>query len=89
MGECNLAANPETYYGFRDTDGDFRSIMAYNCKTTQCDSNPNSSCTRVQRFSFPGDYVTGGTNMGRFRFVPFRSVPFVFGRCHFVVEPHV
>merc|ERR1719203_1530301 len=40
-------------YGYRDPDGGFRTVMAYNCRTDQCDNNLSNSCTRVQRFSTP------------------------------------
>jgi len=45
--------NQNYYYGYRNPDGQFRSIMAYGCKTGQCDNNKKNGCTRVQRFSNP------------------------------------
>jgi hypothetical protein len=50
------------YFGWRDPDAQFRSIMAYQCATDECDDNPsihsNSTdgirpCIRIQRSSNP------------------------------------
>ena len=38
-------------YGYREKNSMFRDIMAYNCKTGQCDDNAGHSCSRIQRFS--------------------------------------
>jgi hypothetical protein len=38
-------------YGWRDPNARFRSILAYNCVSGQCDNNAGGGCTRVQRFS--------------------------------------
>jgi len=38
-------------YAFRDPSGDFRSIVAYKCKTGQCDNISKIGCPRVQMFS--------------------------------------
>jgi len=38
-------------YGFRDPSANFRSILAYNCASGQCDGNAGGGCSRVQRFS--------------------------------------
>jgi len=43
--------NPKPNYGYRDPNGKFRDMMAYNCKSGQCDNVASRSCTRVQRFS--------------------------------------
>jgi len=40
-------------FGYRDTNGGFRSILAYSCAQGQCDNNPGGSCTRIIRFSNP------------------------------------
>lgn len=40
-----------SHYGWRDPQGEFRTIMSYNCRTNQCDSNSATSCGRVLRFS--------------------------------------
>merc|ERR1711862_752121 len=38
-------------FGHRDKDAKFRDIMAYDCKSGQCDNVVGKTCTRVQRFS--------------------------------------
>jgi len=38
-------------YGYRNKNSIFRDIMAYDCKSGQCDNNKGVPCTRVQRFS--------------------------------------
>lgn len=40
-------------YGYRAPDASFRTILAYNCATPQCDNIPvtENGCPRVQRFS--------------------------------------
>jgi len=48
--ECN---NNDYRYGWRDEQAQFRTIMAYNCVTGQCDNNPGGGCNRIQRFSTP------------------------------------
>ena len=40
-------------YGYRDPNAAFRTIMAYNCKSGQCDGNPGRRCPKIQRFSTP------------------------------------
>jgi len=50
-GTTNTCGTSSYSYGFRDPAGGFRSILAYNCRTGQCDNNSSNSCTRVQRFS--------------------------------------
>jgi hypothetical protein len=49
------ACNNNNYYnfGYRDPDAIIRTIMAYNCRTNQCDNIKYNSCTRNQRFSNP------------------------------------
>ena len=46
-------------YGFRDPKGRFRSIMAYDCKSGQCDGNAGGGCPRLQGFSSPKLTVNG------------------------------
>ncbi|GFH47762.1 hypothetical protein CTEN210_04237 [Chaetoceros tenuissimus] len=52
-GTSNECSNSGYNYGFRDPAGNFRSVMAYNCVSGQCDNNaaPNTFCTRVNWFS--------------------------------------
>jgi len=38
-------------YGYRDPNARFRSIMAYSCRSGQCDNNAGGGCARVQQFS--------------------------------------
>jgi len=59
------ACNGVNYnYGYRDPSARFRSILAYACRSGQCDNNPaNGRCTRVQRFSNP-TYSYGGAPIG-------------------------
>ena len=40
-------------YGFRGETSSYRSILAYSCRTDQCDNNPYSGCTRLPFFSNP------------------------------------
>ena len=52
----NCAETGDTYrYGYRDTEGKFRSIMAYGCASNQCDNVPviPGDCERVLLFSNP------------------------------------
>merc|ERR1712157_559482 len=58
MGGCehdkgtSSACSSNAYnYGYRDPQANFRSIMAYNCASGQCDGNAGGGCTRAQRFS--------------------------------------
>ena len=46
---CSDTAN--TNYGFRSKEAQVRSVMAYSCRTNQCDGNPFGSCTRIPRFA--------------------------------------
>ena len=50
-------------YGFRGETSAYRSILAYNCKNTQCDNNPYTSCTRLPFFSNP-NLTFDGKDMG-------------------------
>ena len=50
-------------YGYRDPAASFRSILAYNCASGECDSNAGGGCTRVQMFSQP-NYLYNGAAIG-------------------------
>jgi hypothetical protein len=52
-GTSGACGNSNYNYGYRDPAADFRSILAYNCNSGQCDNNQGGGCTRVQRFSNP------------------------------------
>ena len=54
------ACNGVNYnYGYRDPQAQFRSILAYNCRTGQCDNISSNGCTRVQQFSNPNFLFNG------------------------------
>ena len=51
-GTTNACSSNDYQYGFRDPEGEFRTILAYACKTDQCDNiAATTPCTRIQRFS--------------------------------------
>ncbi len=50
-GSDNACSNTNYNYGFRDPQGAFRSILAYNCAAGKCDGYIGGGCPRVQRFS--------------------------------------
>ena len=50
-GTTNACSSTAINYGWRDPSAGFRSILAYNCATGQCDNMPKAGCPRVQRFS--------------------------------------
>ena len=50
-GASNACTNTGYNYGYRDPQGQFRDILAYQCATNQCDGNPSTNCPKVQRFS--------------------------------------
>merc|ERR1719232_224553 len=50
-GSENKCSSNEANFGYRDKDAKFRDIMAYDCKSGQCDNVVGKTCTRVQRFS--------------------------------------
>jgi len=52
-GTTRACSSTSYNYGYRDPDGQFRSIMGYNCRTGQCDQIKKNGCTRVQRVSNP------------------------------------
>ncbi len=43
------------HYGYRDPEARFRTILAYDSVTDQCDNNPGGGCPRIQRFSNDDD----------------------------------
>jgi len=58
------ACNTNAYnYGYRNPQAEFRSILAYYCKSGQCDNNVNRFCPRIQRFSNP-NYKFNGKAVG-------------------------
>jgi len=59
-GTQNACSNPNSNYGYRDPGGRFRSILAYACKTDQCDSISRDNCPRRKFFSNPGTWTEGG-----------------------------
>jgi len=65
-GAKNACNNTNTNYGYRDPSGQFRSILAYECRTDQCDNNTAVSCPRVQRFSnnYAGTNLYNGNPIG-------------------------
>ena len=58
-GTKDACSSSATNYGYRDPSADFRSILAYNCASGQCDENAGGGCTRVQRFSNPYNLYNG------------------------------
>ena len=62
-GTTNACASSASNYGWRDPSGGFRSILAYNCATGQCDNITTTGCPRVQRFS-NNAYLYNGKAMG-------------------------
>jgi len=62
-GTSNACSNSNYNYGWRDPQAQFRSILAYNCNSGQCDNNAGGGCTRVQRFSNP-NYLYNGKAIG-------------------------
>eukprot|EP00591_Stephanopyxis_turris_P010788 CAMPEP_0195507272 /NCGR_PEP_ID=MMETSP0794_2-20130614/747_1 /TAXON_ID=515487 /ORGANISM="Stephanopyxis turris, Strain CCMP 815" /LENGTH=695 /DNA_ID=CAMNT_0040633901 /DNA_START=1 /DNA_END=2085 /DNA_ORIENTATION=+ len=62
-GTAGACSSSNYNYGWRDLNASFRSILAYNCVSGQCDSNTGGGCTRVQRFSNP-TYPYSGLAIG-------------------------
>jgi len=58
-GTSDACASGNINYGYRDPNADFRSILAYNCGSGQCDYNAGGGCPRVQRFSNPYEKYNG------------------------------
>ena len=50
-GATSSCTSSSYNFGWRDPQANFRSIMAYNCVSGQCDNNAGGGCTRVKRFS--------------------------------------
>jgi len=62
-GSLNSCWTSKYHYGFRDPAGRFRTILATDCRTGQCDKNSSNSCTRVQRFS-NDEFLYNGSPIG-------------------------
>ena len=57
--ECNQNG---IAYGYRDYQARFRTIMAYDCRTGQCDGMPKNGCSRIPHFSSSiSTYMLSGT----------------------------
>mmetsp|Transcript_25872 Transcript_25872/g.54682 ORF Transcript_25872/g.54682 Transcript_25872/m.54682 type:complete len:878 (+) Transcript_25872:275-2908(+) len=64
-GTSNACGSSDYRYGYRGTNGQYRSILSYSCATGQCDNNPGGSCTRMQFFSNPDpSFLWDGNPMG-------------------------
>jgi hypothetical protein len=50
-GTDNACSSSTSNYGYRDPGAAFRDIMAYDCKSGQCDNNAGGGCSKVQMFS--------------------------------------
>jgi len=61
LGTQNACGSSNYHYGWRDPAGDFRTVMAYNCKTTACDNIAVAGCTRVNWWSNPEVSFMGKT----------------------------
>merc|ERR1719443_117272 len=60
-GTQNACSSPDSNFGYRDPDGRFRSILAYSCKTDQCDAISRAGpCPRRKFFSNPDKTWTEG-----------------------------
>ena len=58
LGTSNACSSSNYNYGYRDPNAGFRTTLAYNCNSGQCDNNAGGGCTRVQRYSTPNPSVT-------------------------------
>ncbi|GFH53416.1 hypothetical protein CTEN210_09892 [Chaetoceros tenuissimus] len=58
-GTSSACTNTNTNYGYRDPQARFRSVLAYNCNSGQCDNNPGGGCTRVNRYSGTASFWNG------------------------------
>ena len=65
-GQENACSKADYNYGYRDKQAQFRSILAYNCETGQCDGISKKNCPRVQRFS-NNEFLYEGKAMGNSR----------------------
>jgi len=61
LGTQGACSSSNYNYGWRDPDGDFRTVMAYNCRTNACDNIAVSGCTRVNWWSNPDVTYMGKT----------------------------
>jgi len=61
LGTQSSCSSSNYYHGWRDPDGDFRTIMAYNCRTDGCDNIAVAGCTRVNWWSNPEVSYMGKT----------------------------
>lgn len=52
-GTTSSCTSSNHNFGWRDPQASFRSILAYNCVSGQCDNNSGGGCPRVMRFSNP------------------------------------
>jgi len=53
MGAMNQCGSDNYNFAYREPNGDFRTVMAYNCKIGECDNNTATRCPRIQMFSTP------------------------------------
>lgn len=44
-GTANKCFSTDTSYGYRDPQARFRTVLAYNCASGQCDGNSGGGCT--------------------------------------------
>ena len=52
--KCDTNAHDKYNFGWRDPEGEFRTIMALDCNYSQeCDIGTSRHCARIQRFSNP------------------------------------
>jgi len=58
-GTKNTCGGSGYNYGYRDPEGSFRTTLAYDCRTDQCDNNAASGCTRIKRYSTPDRTYNG------------------------------
>lgn len=50
-------------YGYRDPQANFRTVMAYDCQSRQCDNNVGGGCTTIPRYSNP-NFTYNGLALG-------------------------
>jgi hypothetical protein len=50
-------------YGYRNPAGSFHTVLAYGCRTDQCDNNQANGCTRINRYSNP-NFLYNGKALG-------------------------
>ena len=66
QGTLGVCDSTSTNYGFRDPSAMYRTIMAEDCVSGQCDNNAGGGCDRVQRFSTPElEYTWNGNVLGQ------------------------